>query len=130
MLIAHPQTPSRLLDEIWNIAHRLHSTCHDNFRVAQQDFVATQNDRLQPRAARLVNRIGRDLLRNARSVADLPSWIRTVTRTSRVPHYHFIDRGGFNVRAGESFLYGNHAKIDGIQRQERTSKLSDGRANC
>src|SRR5262245_15443427 len=133
MLIAHPQTPSRLLDEIRNVAHRFHSTCHDDVRIAQQNFMTTKDDCFQSGTAGLVYSVRRDLLRNAGTIADLPRGVRTVAGASRMANDDFVDFGWLNLCAGQCFLHCDYAQICGAQWSQRSAESSyrgaDSRSN-
>ena len=101
MMIAHAKSPSPFLDDIGNSAHRLGAACDHDIGISQNDFLISQNNRLQPRTARLVHRVCRHFLRNAGSVADLPRGIRTITGASRMTNHYLVDGGALDTGAGE-----------------------------
>src|SRR5881227_558778 len=100
MMIAHAKSPSPFLDDIGNSAHRLGAACDHDIGISQNDFLISQNNRLQPRTARLVHGVCRHFLRNAGSVADLPRWVGAITGPPCMTDHDFVDSSTLDAGAG------------------------------
>ena len=97
-------------------------------RLAEQDRLRAERDGLQTRRARLIDRLRRRGVRQARAPTDLPRRIRSRTRLPAVADEHFVDVRGATPRALQRRPRRARAKLSRMRVAQRAAVAADGRA--
>ncbi len=109
LLIAILPTRARSQKQMRRAAHALHAPGHQEVRVAGLDGLGSEHDRLQARAAHLVDRYRGDRIRKASLESRLAGGILPDAGLQDVAHDDFIDLGCRYPRALDGLCNGHRA---------------------
>ncbi len=127
--ISEPVSGPRAIEEIGNAAHALGSTREHEARLARADMLGREDDRLEPRTARLIHRERGALLRYPRADQHLARDVRSPSRLARAAVDQLVDIPARHARARERGRGCRDPEIGGAQVGERSQIASDGGAD-
>ena len=119
--MSHADAEAGLLQEVGRPAHALHPARDDDVGLTQLDRLRRQHDGLQPGAARLVDGVAPDFLRDAGLEGGHPPRIEAEPGRKHVPEDDFLHLGGLELRSPRGFPHGDGAEL-------RRRKLGEGAA--
>ena len=116
-------------DVMGRVRHRLHPAGDDALLVARPDRLGGEHDRLEPRAAHLVDRDRRDRARKSRMDRRLACGRLPHPTLEHVAHDHFLDLPGVDGGAAHGLADHEGAELRRPERRETAEVLADRRAD-
>jgi hypothetical protein len=126
--VAHPVTEARLRQQVRRARHRLHAAADADLDVAGADRLVEDHGRAQARGADLVDRLGADLLGDARVDLRLARRDLPLAGLEHLAHHHVVDLLWIDVRALERGGDGDATERGGLESREAAAQLANRRA--
>src|SRR5439155_1593135 len=99
LVVPQADAEAGLLQDVGRAAHALHAARDDHLGVAELDGLGREHDRLQPRAAGLVHREARHLLRDAAVERGDAARVQPEARREHVAQDHLVHLRGLEAGA-------------------------------
>ena len=121
--------PARRFHDIGGIAHAFHTACQNEIRLATLNGLDGRNDSLHGRPAGTVDGKAGGFLWDARIIGCVAGNI-LLHRPEAAAEYDLVDPLGLNFRTGYDFSYDMLGQIQGGNRPQGATKISDGSSCC
>ncbi len=125
--VPQPIPPAGARQEVGGVGHALGAAGEHHLGLAGQDRARRAEDRLEARAAGLVDGVGRAVDRHAGAVGDLPRGVGAAAGLAGVAEDHLIDSRRLAAGPLEGGLGRGGAEVGGRERRERAAELADRR---
>src|SRR5450432_299169 len=126
-LIPQTVSPPRPIEIIRNPRHRFRPPRENAIRIAKQNRLISQRNRLHPRSASLVDGVRRNFHRHSAAHRNLPRHVGPTPSLPRVAKYGLVNLSRLNPRPLHRRLGGDHAHVRRRERSERPPKLPNRR---
>ncbi len=127
LAVTEPVAVAGVLDQVRRARHVLHAAREDHLAVAEPDRLGGERDRLQPRAAHLVDGHRRRALGQARAEGCLARRVLAEARRQHVAHQHLVD--AVDAGAAQRLLRRDRAELRRRDVDECTAHGADGGAH-
>src|SRR5207249_1660905 len=128
LVVPHADAEAGLLEEVRRAAHALHAAGDDGVRLPELDRLRRQHDRLEARAARLVDGEAPDLLRDARLERRDAPGVEPEAGGEHVTEDHLLHLPGPEGGPPHGIPHGDRAELRGRELCERAAERADGGA--
>ena len=129
LAVPEPVAKPGLRQQVGSVRHRLHAAGDDDVVLAAADHQVGDLDRADRRGAHLVDRVGRDLLRDPRAYRGLPRRCLPRTRLQHLAHDHVADLAGVDGRTLERSADRDRAELRRRQAGETAAQAPEGRSH-
>ena len=104
LAVPEPVAEARLRQQVGRVRHRFHASGHDHVMEPGADHQVGELDRADRRGAHLVDRVGRDLLRDSRGDRGLTRRRLARARLEHLAHEDVADLGGIEAARSSAAL--------------------------
>ena len=126
--VAHAEAEPRLLEQVRGLRHRLHPAADADLEVTGADRGVEQAGRADPGGADLVDRLGGNLLGDARLDLRLTRRDLALARLEHLAHHHLLHLVGRHLGALQRGADRRAAELGRVYARQAPSQLANGRA--